>query len=253
MDIKSFEHKVLKPIKKKCPYFNERRVEVVYEDLYDIYELIQGTHKRIKKFDVFDLVKTGRIRKAKNIRDQDRQIVTLLKAQHLFAEIFISMLIGEVLKKPSLSLNSFIDKPQEPLNYLSPQDILPAYCVIVYRNKIIAHHAEIRGNAYFSDKNGEKKFFPHHSSMTFPKEVINELDHLARKYSHAIPSLNGVVNPYNQMEILFYNIPLGILGKKNPDRLAINKLAEKGNCKSMSQTEIINAVDNFSLAVTKSI
>jgi len=253
MDLKSFEHKILKPIKKKCPYFNDRRVEVAYEDFFDIYELIQRTHKRIKKFDVFDLVNTGRMQKAKNVRDQDRQIVTLLKAQHLSTEIFISILIGEVLRKPSLSLNSLIDKPQEPLNHLSPQDILPAYCVIVYRNKIIAHHDEIRGNAYFSDKNGEKKFFPHHSSMTFPKEVINELDHLAKKYSHAIPSLNGVENPYDQMEILFYNIPLGILGKKNPDRLAIDKLAEKGNCKSMSQTEIINAVGTFSLAATKSI
>ena len=126
------------------------RIETAYQDFINIVEISEEMEANYTNIDVFELADSGEEKQVKEIFDMRQRNITLLKSAYIFADIFISVLLGEIVGKPGITLNKFLAKPLEPLLSLSVNEILPAYCAVIYRNKIIAHHDVQRHYAYTS-------------------------------------------------------------------------------------------------------
>ena len=178
----------------------------------------------------------------------------MLKAIYMFASIFISILVGEATNSSDLSLRKFIDKPISPLQNLSVEQILSAYCVVVYRNKVITHHNLARKNPNFPGFKGKRIYLiPFPEDFHIVKTNTTKIYELKEKYKETITELHNENNQFNLLRILFYNISIGELGKLNPDRQEIDKIVEAGGCPSMSPDEVLAAIDQFIVAVVNAL
>jgi hypothetical protein len=76
---------------------------------------------------------------------------------------------------------------------------------------------------------------------------------LKSKYETVIPNLEEKTNEYILLKALFYGIPIGSLGLITDDRKEINSIAERGGCESLAANEVVNALDEFAMAVVSVI
>ncbi len=81
------------------------------------------------------------------------------------------------------------------------------------------------------------------------KADASALLRLKSKYEAVIPNLAEKTNQYILLKTLFYGIPIGSLGLINDDRKEINVIAERGGCESLNPDEVIEALDEFAMAV----
>jgi len=65
------------------------------------------------------------------------------------------------------------------------------------------------------------------------------------KYINKFHKLSELTNMYEISEFLFYNIPIGLIGTKNSDRILINDIVEKSGVKSYNFEKIIESIDEF--------
>lgn len=271
--------------------FNFSRAYNSYLDLLNLDSLAEKIDEEINNI--------GDIRALQNPKDDEKyeklfilqeQGVTLLKAIYMFSDVFVKILLGELAQidsksKGELSLNQFLsqfsnviisDSQKEVLNRINVDKLLPAYCVCIYRNKVVSHHGKTRNLSYtwaskkqqcvlsplpengqeretliglaLSREGKEKfeklweKYKPQCSEwiekQTFRKSLFS--DSLIRKeLSQQNPAQNI------KMELLFYNVPLGSFDKVNQDRFMINNVVEEGLCPSMNRSEIIHSLDTL--------
>ena len=229
-----------------------QRIESAYCDFLNIANVATEKESQIAKADIFELAEKGDEKRVKEVTQEQRNIVTLLKATYLFADIYISVLLSEIIGQPGISLNDFLKKPQEPLLSLSVDEILPAYCAVIYRNKIIAHHDVQRQYTYvFATEFKDSRLLPYSEFFHVTKKDIPRIMELKEIYKPSIPELFSEQNQFKLVWILFYNIPIGRLGAIGQDRQQINRIAENGGCRSASRQELVEAIDKFSLAVMK--
>jgi hypothetical protein len=87
-------------------------------------------------------------------------------------------------------------------------------------------------------------------SPGFSQTDVQKLFSLKTKYS-ALPGIALEINPYELLNALYYAIPSPHGCAPSEDRKTINKVAERGGCRSMSPDEIIATVDAFSLEVAR--
>jgi hypothetical protein len=175
---------------------------------------------------------------------------TYFKALFVFADIFVSVLLSETVGKPGLTLNKFIDKPHPPLLKLSMNQLLPAYCIVIYRNKAIAHHDVKRRHSYkWSSNEKHMVLVPMPEQFHIAKADVLALLRLKSKYETVIPDLAEKTNHYILLKALFYGIPIGSLGAVSDDRKEINSIAERGGCESLTPDEVVEALDRFAMAV----
>jgi hypothetical protein len=183
-------------------------------------------------------------------------LATLLKAQYLFANILVDVLIAEALEMEKPTLLRFLgssDSTQGRLAPLSLSAILPTYCVVVYRHKLVAHHDFPRTHGIARDPDGTHHFDPQPHNLRVSTDDTQEVRRLQGVYEEDFPAIARELHWRESLDFLFYNIPIGSLGAVSQDRRAVNKLVERLGCKSMSREGIDRAIDQFCLAVVDAV
>jgi len=245
-----FRKLVVEPLTTYCPTLNRFRIGTAYEDLQNTYALVQEFQIEAGKHDIFEAAETEGEDAAHRAIQIHSRLSTHFKALFIFADIFASVLLSEAVGKPGLTLNKFIDKPQPPLLKLSINQLLHAYCTVIYRNKVIAHHDVKRLHSYkWSSNENRIVLVPMPEQFHIAKADASALLRLKSKYEAVIPNLAEKTNQYILLKTLFYGIPIGSLGLINDDRKEINVIAERGGCESLNPDEVIEALDEFAMAV----
>ncbi|MGG3663612.1 hypothetical protein [Bacillus gobiensis] len=228
--------------------FNELRVESAYQDVLNTFSLYTELRMQIEGNNVYDLLVAGEIEQANYTQFRHSQIVSLMKSLISFVDVFANIYLQEISpdkKKPYRTQELIKDFYKSALNNnikLSQDVILPIYCNVIYRNKIIIHHDVKRTTATSLDK-----IIPFQFDLSFFDDEKKEaLEDLKEQYKETIPSLkdeNAIVRMLNK---LFYNVPIfDDNGEENPDRKEINKLIETGGCESVPPKKLMESLDLF--------
>lgn len=253
MDYSEFRRRVSQPLTEIPASFDELRVEAFYKDLLHTYGMAETIEASLVGRNMFDLASSGEKDEVHQLWHQQLQIITLLKALYMFADILIIVLLHEALGRPAprtpgkgISLNYVISQNLLPFSRAS---ILPAYCVVNYRNVLIAHHDYQRMEGYTLSSEGSFRLSPASPNLGLPPEEQPLLERLWEKYNSTIPHLAGVQNYLQRSWILFYNIPI----EDKRERQEVNRLVERVGCESMTRQGLLNAIDQFALEVVEAV
>lgn len=188
----------LQHIKKDVPLFRDKRVEWAYVDLLNSVNFANEIADDVNDKDIFELATKGELEKLVYVKKRYYQQAILLKSSYLFASMFVSILIGELTNNFDLSLLKFLDKPVPPIQLLSAKQILPAYCVVVYRNKVITHHNLIRMNPNAPSISGNRVFLvPFPEDLHITEANVIRIQKLKEKYEETIEELHNEKNVFN--------------------------------------------------------
>jgi len=247
LDIRNIQYNIFKPIKDYIPHFDFSKVLGTYEDLINVSVVSNNISEKRAGNKTFKLIKSGEKGKVSELWQYDSQLITLLKTSYLLSSIFINVFIGELTGNRKLTLRSFLGRKIEPYNQINTNEILQAYCIVLYRHKLIAHHEFYRtdGAAIDEEVGSIKYLHPTGIPTQFPESEINRVESLKEKYSVEFQKLKDYNNNYELTKYLFYNIPIGSIGDINPDRNTIDQLVEKTGVPSFTQTQIIIAIDHL--------
>lgn len=249
MTISEFEQRVIIPLREKKRSLDGQRIALAYQDLVDMATLAEVLER--------DSLMSGRDSDDHTIvaRIQfTRFLVTILKALYMLADIYISIFLHEALGKPTdgMSLIKFLNRKNSPLRP-AIDSILSAYCLVVYRNKIVAHQDIRRTYSYETDRARAYWLAPLPDQLSIAHADGEKLKILKEKYGCHIPGLVTEENLFVMLRLLFYGVPIGEVGGISKDRQAIDAIAERGGCPSMTKDEILRAVDGFSSAMINAV
>lgn len=218
------------------------RIENAYEELATIYELIHKYQADAVKLNSSD----------PDFRGNMRYLALLHKVLFLFADQFVTSILSEAVGERGLTLKKFLKNPRPPLSNLSPTKVLSAYTIVVYRNKIIAHHDVKRIYGLKWCRNLEHfTLAPLPEHFHVAKSDAESLQRLKSKYMNDIAGIEFENNQFAQLNLLFYGIPIGSLRNINMDRQKVNEIAKRGGCESLTSAEVMKAMEEFSCAVTE--
>lgn len=249
MTISEFEQRMIVPLREKNRSVDGQRIALAYQDMVDMATLAEALER--------DSLMSGRGSDDHTIVAKmqfTRFLVTILKALYMFADIYISTFLHEALGRPTsgMSIINFLNCKYSPLRP-AIISMLSVYCLVVYRNKIIAHHDIRRTYSYETDLYGAYRLAPLPGQLDIAKADIEKLKMLKEKYGSRIPGLVTEENLFVMLRLLFYGIPIGEIGAISKDRETINAVAERGGCPSMTRDEIFRAVDDFSSAMVNAV
>lgn len=249
MTISEFEQRVIAPLREKKRSVDGQRIALAYQDLVDMATVAVVLER--------DPLMSGRRSDDDTIvaRMQfTRFLVTILKALYMLVDIYISTFLHEALGRSTdgMSLIKFLKRENSPLRP-AINSILSAYCLVVYRNKIIAHQDIRRTYSYETDSSGTYWLAPLPDQLEISQADGEKLKTLKEKYKSYIPGLATEENLFVMLRLLFYGVPIGEIGAISKDREAINAIAERGGCPSMTRDEILRAVDDFSSAMINAV
>ncbi|MGG3573250.1 hypothetical protein ABES80_12310 [Bacillus gobiensis] len=234
----------LKDLNNHIPSFKSLRVELAYRDVLNIFSLYTELRMQIEGNDIHELLNKGEIEKVEYTRFRQRQIVSLMKSLFVYIDPFVNIFLQEItqIKEDRYFTEKLIrDFYVSNNNILSQDVILPIYCAVIYRNKLIVHHDIIR-----TDVTSLDKIIPVTEDFSFLNtEKTQALYSYREDYKNTIPSLKNEKNLSTILKILFYSVPLFKNGTINPDRKKINELIETGGCESLSPKELMKSLDLF--------
>jgi len=247
MTTSEFEPRVIIPLKEKGGSIDGQRIALAYQDVIDMATLAQVLES--------NLLMSGEATNDRIIVTKvlcTRLLVVMLKAIYMLADIYISTFLHEALGRPvgGMSLLKFLRKQKNSLASRSAiNSILSAYCLVAYRNKIIAHQDLRRTYSYEIDHFGHYRLAPLPDQLVIAEADVEELKILKEKHRKHIPGLATEQNLFVVLQLLHYGVPFGKVGTISNDRQAIDAIAERGGCPSMTRSEILKAMDDFSLAI----
>ena len=225
MKIRDFEQSVLDHMETRINDFDRMRPWAAYVDITNTFDLITGYEQSPG---VQSLSHASSEAEVNNVRVVSSIICTLHKALIEFANVYMTILVHEAKNRPCDEFN-IGHLVQASFATLFNTDVLhQAYCLYVYRNKVITHHEVPRNNGYLRGGDGTCRLWPfgHQPRMT-PNE-IQILSNLQQTYS-SNSDVASETNPYELLNVLFYKIPFPLGNKvKGSDRDTINKFADKG-------------------------
>lgn len=232
-----------------------------YEDIINICSIAESICDNTNEVNFFKLVKE-KDRQASLYLLNHHKLITLLKALYLFCSIFINRLLIEITKDKKITLWKFVHDKKYTKNNSLYKDIdlskiLSAYCIIVIRNKLLAHHEMDRGVC--ASFNGIKSCFRFYglsyvdSLSEFSPSEIQRIQVLRDKYIKNFQTLSSMTNYYEISEYLFYNIPIDAIGAENSDRKDVDKIIEKSGVRGYSFNKIIDSVDEFIYEIARLI
>lgn len=170
--------------------------------------------------------------------------ITLHKSLYEFATIFLTKLLREKWNYYK-SITSFVKDDDCPLDR-DEDFVLKAYCLVAYRHKIIAHHDYIKVKCENIGKDFCLIASPNHNKNGWSENLNN----IKQKYNSLIPDNLDKSSDFKLVDFLFYKIPLkDTKNKWNLDREAIDMLVQEVGCKSYTQDEILNIIDEFSSTI----
>ena len=247
---------VLEHLEARIHSFNAARVSNAYRDLQNTSVLLDqieadlaAMEQRLTPEDVGYGEQEGR-------RLQTAfMAVTLLKALYLFSNILVEILLAETLQTKKETFQGFLSSKKArsgPLASIHLPDLLPAYCVVILRHKLIAHHdfQRTHGIAYAQDG---IRFNPYPRDWQLFSDQADKAQRLQRIYELRIPGIQGLTNIRRLVDQLFYGIPIGSLGDINPDRRVINEMIDHLGCTSKSRREVEQAIDRFCGAIVDAV
>lgn len=235
-----FEKDILGPLKERN-IIGYCDIRSRYEDILALIELFAEIESSVK------FTTPESLSSPENFKLR-RQLSVLLQALYMFADIYIQVLLKETVDRGTLI--KFLKSPPISL----PNDcIREAYCIVVYRNKLIVHHDFSRMHSFsYSHNDRTLRLIPVIYGLTLPEAHVEHLNKLFEKYAPTSTEVNG----FQRLRDLFYSIPPTPIhnGNLNPDRKEIDKIAEQcGGVESMTCSELIKTIDSFSLAVIDQI
>ena len=249
MNNHEFDNRILKPLRDILPDFPALDLRHSYYDLLLLHHQIstcqnQGRDKTLFDDDAHECAR----REAYNI---ERLISVLLKSVYFVADVFLCKFIGGIKSAKSASMTSLVSQTDVRLNGLTENELLPAYCVAIYRNKIVAHYDHRRLGSYNISANGVLRLAPMPSTLSIKEDDVEQLKSLRESSKEIEPNLTEIKNHFELLNKLFCSVPIGNLGSKNADRSAIDKIAERGGCRSKSSAEVVQALADFCVGITR--
>jgi hypothetical protein len=223
-----------------------------YKDILNIFSLAEDISDNTKDDNFFKLIDEGKELQAFRLYSKQSQLITLLKSLYLLSNIFVDRLLIEITNDTEITLTKFVNEINWANKFklyrnIDSSKILSTYCIVLFRHKLLAHHKVYRGEgAALNGKSSYLQFFGvSNNSTSFPQTEMQNVQKLKNKYSSNFNELSKLSNLYSISEFLFYNIPIGSIGKINPDRLLINSIVETCGVKSYDFEKIIDSIDEF--------
>lgn len=249
MTISEFKQRVIAPLREKKSSIDGQRIALAYQDLVDMATLAEALEHNplMTRRDGDDHTMVSRMQFS-------RFLVTILKTHYLFADIYISTFLHEVFDRPSggMSLMKLLNLKDSSLRP-ALNSLLNAYCLVVYRNKIISHQDIRRTYSYQMDLTGIYRLAPLPDQLAISQADSEKLKTLKETYKSRLPGLATVENLFLMLRLLFYGVPIGEFGAISKDREAINAITERNGCPSMTRDEMFRAVDDFSTAMVNAM
>ena len=232
-------------VKKLFDFYNGNepvRLLTAYDDFVNILNLQLSLEKDLNGECVFDATKRGETEKANQIIRIQNQSKTLIKAAYMFASIYIDLILGRAVGEISCSFQKFLWKKGWPK--VNVNELTEAYCISIYRNKLIAHHDCLRDSAVLRSKDGVF-FQPLPGGFKVDDADFELLKSMKPKYFNIIQGVTDEENYYELLNKFFYGIPPEFEMSKEHDRLLVNNIAEKGGLKTKPLLSLLTTLNDF--------
>ena len=223
--------------------FEFSRCSGAYRDLINIQSIQKTLDSQVTVVDVFDPDIDNKLKNS--YFHYVQKSATLIKSAYTIANIFVNIFLREITGRNKISLWNFIQRHHKNFQKLNLDKILSVYCIVIYRNKIIAHHDVSRWDSISIDKNTGQVSYIKPVSYSVPDRASDKLNKLKNKFTPKFQTLSNLNNIHEITEILFYKLPIGSMGKVSSERREIDNFAEKLGVKSLNIGEIIQGVDTF--------
>ncbi len=258
MDYGSFPDDILKPLEARVPDFDPGRVWTAYTDATNMADVIARLERDIGGRDAVQLNAAGTDAAAKEATEVfflDNYIGTLHKALIEFANIFMVVLLHELQGRPKRE-PTVLTLAESPLALrIDRYTLHRAYCLYVYRNKVIVHHDVPRSFMTVQNRiDGRRWLNPIPHRIDEGKDIDPGLLRALYTLKHWFSSNPAVAAETVPMEIaspLFYAIAGPYAEKVSRKRDLINKIVEHIGCRSMTVEEIVETIDSFTLELTR--
>lgn len=251
-----FNARVIAPLQSRVALRDLVRLINAYADILRIVRLTEWLERYLSDKNAFY---TGLVRGTKEDRALVDLLPALLKAEYMFAGVFVELaltiLAGHRLK--SVPVSAVVRDAEDPLfSRLDQNALLEAYTISMYRNKIVAH-GDIPRRTVYEIGPGTTRLFPSAKGVHFTKKEQARLRALKSRNAGHIPALAADENWFYWPGLLFHGIPVGPRRpdkdgkhfKVSSDREAIDKLVEHVGCRSLTCSDLLASVDRFSLAL----
>jgi len=127
-----------------------------------------------------------------------------------------------------------------------------AYCLYIYRNKIVVHHDVPRTFATKRNQLDGRRWLKPLLHVVTPGARIADSDWrdvatLHQRYSWLSPDPTSVAetHPFELVDALFYIIPGPCGGQVSDDRKLSETIAERLGCQSVTVPEVVEIIDAF--------
>lgn len=176
------------------------------------------------------------------------KIEVMIRSVYENATIHLGLLGAEAQKDLTIfdcSIKAMARSNPALLSKVDPVAVAAAWSVSEYRNKLIAHHDFTRTYSFVSGGGG-CRLEPHEPQMKSPTNISG----MWAQYG-AITANPAEINHRAQAKLLFEAIPVLSTGSFNPDRKAIDLIAEEFGLQSNTTTEVLEKVKIFTLELAK--
>jgi hypothetical protein len=249
MSIRELYARVLTPLREHRAVIKYHNIDVAYSDLLHTVMVLDILKTELL---AHDLVNT-RPAAENEIRLLRDLMGTLLKALYAFANVLIDVLFREIGVPSQAGRMSDMKFLKEAPVWLKGLDVVAVYATLVYRHKFIIHLDQPRVHAYSYHPDGGVWLVP--TAFDVSPAVGLRVAELNAQYGRQIPGVAATQNIREQVDLLFYGIPPwrsdGLGWKWNPDRDAIDGIADRVGCTSMTHDEILRVVDTFVVSVAE--
>jgi len=231
-------------------------IKNTYDDLYNLADLTVTLQSKSNVAVSLKYLNKKRIKKNIKISDNYSKTITLLKAVYVFADIFTNVFLNEVYNKKFIKwpLSRFCNLAKSRPNLTLPEDVTRKIWLIKhYRNKIIIHWEFPKTNSSMGNVDGTIRHTPLPKNMHFENKDLQDIKSLYCKYRTTTNTTKIHSNLYEQLWEIYNEIPILNRTKLNPDREKIDGIAGKGGIQSMQAKEILDSINKFIYALTKSV
>lgn len=257
MDPGTFSDDILKPLEATVVGFDTQRVWIAYQDATNIEEIITRFEVTIGSRERSELSRQGKHTEATELFFLENYISTLHKALVEFANLFMVVLLHELYQRPSREPTVLVlaeSTAPTPLQ-LNRAMLHRAYCLYVYRNKVVVHHDIPRTFTTMRNRVDGRRWLnplPHGLGQGggIGADDMKDLAALQRRYV-SNSAVRWETSPIELATALFYAIPGPYGDKASADRALINRIAERTGCRSMTIPEIVATIDDFAREMTR--
>lgn len=167
----------------------------------------------------------------------------LVKSMYVYAGICLDAFGKIILNASNGSFHQLVLNRTNNTTLLQEDELFFPYLINIYRNKIVVHNDIVR-----TQRGGRNLMNPVEFKISPFNTAESNLDQTDRSFIATELSLLHSPSHRNlndDIDFLFYRIPLDSLQSNLSKRLTINSIAEKVGCESLYPVEIISRLDTL--------